>query len=85
MCITSYIIDSNLLMFIWQSPNLVGCPIGILQLVLYCKYRNNGVSEEPAKWELEKNSNNINNNINDDDKTKQLQPVIDDININGKC
>ncbi|EXB72453.1 Bidirectional sugar transporter SWEET3 [Morus notabilis] len=67
------------------SPNLVGCPIGILQLVLYCKYRNNGVSEEPAKWELEKNNNNNNNNINDDDKTKQLQPVIDDININGKC
>lgn len=59
---------------ILQSPNLVGCPLGILQLVLYCKYRKKGIIEEPMKWDPEKN----------DDKTKQLQPVNDDNTINGK-
>ncbi|KAJ4705880.1 Bidirectional sugar transporter SWEET [Melia azedarach] len=37
------------------SPNLVGSPLGILQLVLYCKYRKRGVIEEPNKWDLEQN------------------------------
>ncbi|PON50103.1 SWEET sugar transporter [Parasponia andersonii] len=56
------------------SPNLVGCPLGILQLVLYCNYRKKGIIEEPMKWDPEKN----------DDKTEQLQPVDDDSTINGK-
>nr|GME13308.1 bidirectional sugar transporter sweet3 [Ipomoea batatas] len=37
------------------SPNLVGCPLGLLQLLLYCKYRKKDqtVTEEPHKWDLE--------------------------------
>nr|WNV59954.1 SWEET3 protein [Betula platyphylla] len=50
------------------APNLVGCPLGFLQLMLYCKYRKRGIIEEPNKWDLEKN----------DDKSKQLQLVIND-------
>ncbi|XP_073031935.1 bidirectional sugar transporter SWEET3b isoform X1 [Primulina eburnea] len=37
------------------SPNLVGSPLGILQLLLYCKYRKVGITEEPKEWDLEKN------------------------------
>ncbi|RVW26723.1 Bidirectional sugar transporter SWEET3 [Vitis vinifera] len=55
------------------SPNLVGSPLGILQLVLYCKYRKRGIMEEPNKWDLEGN----------DEKSKQLQPVINN-DSNGK-
>ncbi|CAI9092509.1 OLC1v1027765C1 [Oldenlandia corymbosa var. corymbosa] len=37
------------------SPNVVGCPLGIFQLLLYCKYRNNGLVEKPsAVWDIEK-------------------------------
>ncbi|KAK6925950.1 SWEET sugar transporter [Dillenia turbinata] len=36
------------------SPNLVGSPLGILQLVLYCKYRKNVIMEEPEKPDMEK-------------------------------
>nr|XP_043612747.1 bidirectional sugar transporter SWEET3 [Erigeron canadensis] len=38
------------------APNLVGAPLGALQLVLYCKYRNK-VMEEPKpaqEWDVEK-------------------------------
>ncbi|KAL8217866.1 hypothetical protein R6Q57_021239 [Mikania cordata] len=38
------------------APNLVGAPLGALQLVLYCKYRN-GVLVEPKPahdWDVEK-------------------------------
>lgn len=43
--------------YIWQSPNLVGLPLGILQLGLYCKYRKRGIiEEEPSKWDLEHNN-----------------------------
>ncbi|KAG6656021.1 bidirectional sugar transporter SWEET3 [Carya illinoinensis] len=45
------------------APNLVGCPLGILQLILYCKYRKRGIMEEPNKWDLE----------NNDEKSKHLQ------------
>ncbi|XP_073315690.1 bidirectional sugar transporter SWEET3 isoform X2 [Primulina huaijiensis] len=38
-----------------MSPNLVGSPLGILQLLLYCKYRKLGITEEPKEWDLEKN------------------------------
>ncbi|KAL3521616.1 hypothetical protein ACH5RR_019765 [Cinchona calisaya] len=42
------------------SPNLVGSPLGIFQLLLYCKYRKNGIMEEPFKWpDVEKNGNKI--------------------------
>ncbi|KAM6586642.1 hypothetical protein CsatA_009247 [Cannabis sativa] len=64
-----------------STPNMLGCPLGFLQLVLYCIYRKNkGVIEEPLKWDIEKNDN---------DKTKQLQPVLNNdemiTTINGKC
>ncbi|WOG92801.1 hypothetical protein DCAR_0312077 [Daucus carota subsp. sativus] len=36
------------------SPNFVGCPLGILQLALYFKYRKRGIMEEPQKWDVEK-------------------------------
>ncbi|GMN44450.1 hypothetical protein TIFTF001_013653 [Ficus carica] len=71
-----------------KSPNLVGCPLCILQLVLYCKYRNNVVTEEPAKWDVEKNNHHDNDNDNDDKiKPNICSPVIDHAhnNINGKC
>ncbi|KAJ7965388.1 Bidirectional sugar transporter SWEET [Quillaja saponaria] len=55
------------------SPNLVGCPLGALQLMLYFKYKKTGITEEPNKWDLEKN----------DEKAKQLQLVNTDT-INGK-
>ncbi|KAF3432868.1 hypothetical protein FNV43_RR23970 [Rhamnella rubrinervis] len=56
------------------SPNLVGCPLGLFQILIYCKYRKSKViTEEPNKWDLEKN----------DEKSKQLQLVMDD-NINTK-
>ncbi|CAA3013182.1 bidirectional sugar transporter SWEET3-like isoform X2 [Olea europaea var. sylvestris] len=51
------------------SPNLVGTPLGILQLLLYCKYKKTGVIEEkPQKWELESCS----------DKSKQQLEKLDD-------
>ncbi|XP_038874563.1 bidirectional sugar transporter SWEET3 isoform X2 [Benincasa hispida] len=52
------------------SPNLVGSPLGMLQLVLYCIYRNKEHEQEEVKmekggvvietlpnWDLEKNNN----------------------------
>ncbi|CAN1180727.1 Bidirectional sugar transporter SWEET3 [Linum perenne] len=48
------------------SPNFVGSPLGILQLVLYCRYRKKGIAEEPVKWDLEQN----------DTKSTQLQLVV---------
>jgi solute carrier family 50 (sugar transporter) len=30
-----------------QSPNFVGCPIGFVQLVLYCIYRERSDDEAP--------------------------------------
>ncbi|XWS50398.1 hypothetical protein CRYUN_Cryun12cG0084300 [Craigia yunnanensis] len=56
------------------SPNLVGLPLGILQLGLYCKYRKKGIMEAPSKWDLEQNSQ---------EKSKQMQLVTNE-NINGK-
>lgn len=55
------------------SPNFVGVPLGILQLLLYCKYRKRGVIEEPGKWDLEKNEEKskqfmINGNTNTEGK-----------------
>ncbi|KAK2654087.1 hypothetical protein Ddye_013943 [Dipteronia dyeriana] len=47
------------------SPNIVATPLGLLQLVLYCKYRKSGVTEEPNIWDIEQNT----------EKSKQLQLV----------
>ncbi|XP_010261514.1 PREDICTED: bidirectional sugar transporter SWEET3-like [Nelumbo nucifera] len=39
------------------SPNLLGSPLGALQLLLYCIYRKRKINvEEPSKIDLEKNS-----------------------------
>ncbi|XP_022738645.1 bidirectional sugar transporter SWEET3-like [Durio zibethinus] len=56
------------------SPNVVGLPLGILQLGLYGKYRKRGIMEEPSKWDLEQNNQ---------EKSKQMQHVTNE-NINGK-
>ncbi|CAH2068857.1 unnamed protein product [Thlaspi arvense] len=50
------------------SPNMVGCPLGVLQLLLYCKYRKKGVMEEEHKsWDVEKNNG---------EKTKQRFQLV---------
>ncbi|OIW15252.1 hypothetical protein TanjilG_16502 [Lupinus angustifolius] len=36
------------------GPSVVGIPLGILQLVLHCKYRKKSVLEEPNKGDMEK-------------------------------
>ncbi|PWA43417.1 nodulin MtN3 family protein [Artemisia annua] len=38
------------------APNLVGAPLGALQLVVYCKYRNRGMVEPKPEleWDVEK-------------------------------
>lgn len=56
------------------SPNLVGSPLGILQLALYCKYRKRGFMEEPNKWDLEQNGQ---------EKPMQIQVMMKD-KINEK-
>ncbi|KAH6760520.1 Nodulin MtN3 family protein [Perilla frutescens var. hirtella] len=38
------------------SPNLVGSPLGILQLFLYCIYRKRLSTGPPHKWDLESHS-----------------------------
>ncbi|KAL5701205.1 hypothetical protein ACHQM5_026568 [Ranunculus cassubicifolius] len=38
------------------SPNLLGVPLGVLQLVLYCMYRKNTL-QEPCKMDLENGEN----------------------------
>ncbi|PRQ60345.1 bidirectional sugar transporter SWEET3 [Rosa rugosa] len=57
------------------SPNLVGSPLGIFQLLLYCKYRKREMKtvESPNNWDVEEN----------DEKSKQLQIVISE-SANGK-
>ncbi|KAF9605730.1 hypothetical protein IFM89_018126 [Coptis chinensis] len=48
------------------SPNLLGCPLGVLQLVLYCIYMKN-IPEEPYKLDLEKG-----------EKANLITPLISD-------
>nr|QHT64204.1 sugar efflux transporter 3a [Litchi chinensis] len=55
------------------TPNIIATPLGLLQLIVYCKYRKRGIMEEPNKWDIEQN----------DEKTKQLQLVTGN-NINNK-
>ncbi|KAL9313730.1 hypothetical protein ACSQ67_019182 [Phaseolus vulgaris] len=37
-----------------MGPSVLGTPLSILQLVLYCKYRKGSVVEEPSKGDQEK-------------------------------
>ncbi|XP_052206387.1 bidirectional sugar transporter SWEET3 [Diospyros lotus] len=46
-------------------PNLIGAPLGMLQILVYCKYRRRGIMEEPQKWDIEK--------INDEKAKQKLQ------------
>ncbi|XP_058206113.1 bidirectional sugar transporter SWEET3 isoform X2 [Rhododendron vialii] len=56
------------------SPNFVGTPSGILQLVLYFMYRKKGIMEEPHKPDIEKNG----------EKIKQQFQTLDTEDNNGK-
>ncbi|XP_074284573.1 bidirectional sugar transporter SWEET3 [Silene latifolia] len=54
-----------------MSPSLVGCPLAMIQLVLYCKYRDREVPEETGKWDVEKNEGG----------TKQVE-LVTDVHVN---
>ncbi|CAH1430223.1 unnamed protein product [Lactuca virosa] len=61
------------------APNIVGCPLGALQLVVYCKYRNRVMEEPKEEWDVEK--------LDQEDNIKQhlqIAVVTTDDNINGK-
>ncbi|GKV31292.1 hypothetical protein SLEP1_g39999 [Rubroshorea leprosula] len=45
------------------SPNLVGSPLSIFQLVLYCKYRGRQIMEEPNECDLEQNDQEKSNQV----------------------
>ncbi|GAB4858414.1 Bidirectional sugar transporter sweet3 [Ancistrocladus abbreviatus] len=62
------------------SPNLVGSPLGILQLTLYCKYKKRRVMEEDDKGGLEKNEDIEMNEA----KSNQQQHLMHD-DAKGKC
>ncbi|KAI9162130.1 hypothetical protein LWI28_024140 [Acer negundo] len=50
------------------SPNIAATPLGLLQIVLYYKYKKSGVTEEePNKRDIAEQ--------NDQEKSKQLQLV----------
>ncbi|KAI3458033.1 hypothetical protein Pfo_014696 [Paulownia fortunei] len=57
------------------SPNLVGSPLGILQLLLYCMYRKSGTMEQPQKWDLESDCNKPMQHlkVNDENEEKLIQ------------
>ncbi|XP_047973434.1 bidirectional sugar transporter SWEET3b-like [Salvia hispanica] len=62
------------------SPNLVGSPLGILQLILYCIYRKRGGVKQPQKWDLETHSEKFEQHLevkeaNTDDKPIQYLKV----------
>ena len=46
--------NSNLNNHTWQSPNLVGIFLGILQLMVYWKYKGRNV-EHTNRWDVENN------------------------------
>ncbi|CAL1390996.1 unnamed protein product [Linum trigynum] len=48
------------------SPNFVGSPLGILQLVLYCMYRKRGIAEVPNKLDV----------VQNDHKSTQLEIMV---------
>ncbi|KAH7854305.1 hypothetical protein Vadar_012263 [Vaccinium darrowii] len=57
-----------------MSPNFVGTPLGILQLVLYFMYRKKGIMNEPHKPDIEKNG----------EKAEQQLQSMDNEDNNGK-
>lgn len=60
------------------SPNLVGTPLCILQLILYFKYRKNPVKElEPQKWpDLEYNDDKLKQEFKLEEKKDQSMLVV---------
>ncbi|KAL1552768.1 Bidirectional sugar transporter sweet3, variant 2 [Salvia divinorum] len=64
------------------SPNLVGSPLGILQLCLYCIYRKRGSEKQPQKWDLETHCNKSDQHLQvkeaNADKPIQYLKVNDD-------
>lgn len=57
------------------SPNMIGSPLGILQLVVYCKYRKREGMEETNKWDIEKNN----------EESKEVQLATDsDVNTKSR-
>ena len=68
-------IDTNFLLnfffVLLQSPNIVATPLGLVQLVLYCKYRKSGVTEESNNWDIEQNT----------EKSIELQLVTNNVLI----
>ncbi|KAF5187240.1 Bidirectional sugar transporter sweet [Thalictrum thalictroides] len=53
--------------FLLASPNLLGVPLGVLQLVLYCLYCKENPDKEPYKVDLENGEN-----------TNLITPLISD-------
>ncbi|PIA61490.1 hypothetical protein AQUCO_00300771v1 [Aquilegia coerulea] len=53
--------------FLLASPNLLGVPLGVLQLVLYCLYCNENPDKKPYKVDLENGEN-----------TNLITPLISD-------
>ncbi|KMT16077.1 hypothetical protein BVRB_3g052450 [Beta vulgaris subsp. vulgaris] len=54
--------------FFIMSPNFVGILLGILQLMVYWKYKERAILEDTNKWDLEKNK----------EKPKQVQQLATD-------
>ncbi|KAL9256325.1 Bidirectional sugar transporter SWEET3-like protein [Drosera capensis] len=55
------------------SPNLVGSPLGILQLLLYCKYKKRATEQGENTWQFMKNNNQLET---DEANLNQLQLVV---------
>ncbi|XP_043720991.1 bidirectional sugar transporter SWEET3b-like [Telopea speciosissima] len=57
------------------APNLLACPVGLVQLVLYCMYRKNqGIPEERYKLDVEHNETDL----------ESQQPLLIDCNNEKK-
>ncbi|GAA0152257.1 hypothetical protein LIER_10778 [Lithospermum erythrorhizon] len=50
------------------SPNCIGSPLGILQLMLYCNYMKRGTMKEPQKWDMESANVNKRENLHQEHK-----------------
>ncbi|KAI3517711.1 hypothetical protein L1887_16928 [Cichorium endivia] len=60
------------------APNIVGCPLGALQLALYCKYRNRVMEEPKEEWDVEKVDQTASK------QHLQIAVITTDDDINGK-